>query len=133
MPLTPKVLNTVTTCVRTAVGVITTAGGVKVVPEKLLAVTPKEAATMLVRGVTPMEAAVPPTVGTTANKDWPAPKSLSVPSRSSKYLTPGPPVTFTVATPVKVLGTATLATPNEDPLVPSPVSAEPSNWPLPAL
>ena len=80
-----------------------------------------------------MEADAPPMLGTTANKDCPAPKSLSVPSRSSKYLTPGPPVTLTVATPVNVMGTATLATPKEEPAVPSPVKAEPKSWPLPAL
>ena len=69
VPLTPKTLKTVTTCVRTAAGVMTTAGGVKLVPEKLLAVTPSEAATMLVRGVTPMAAGAPPTLGTTASND----------------------------------------------------------------
>ena len=69
VPLTPKVLSTVVTCVRTAVAVMGTTGGTKVLPEKLLAVTPKVAATMLVNGVTPMAAGAPPTLGTTANND----------------------------------------------------------------
>ena len=68
-PLTPKVLNTVTTWLRTAVAVMAVAGGTKLPPEKLLAVTPNEAATILVSGVTPMAAGAPPTLGTTASKD----------------------------------------------------------------
>ena len=133
MPVTPNVLRTVTTWLRTASAVMLAAGGANVPPVKLLAVTPRLAATMLVNGVTPIDAEVPPTLGTTAKSDCAAPKSLSVPSRSSRYFTPGPPVTLTVPTPVKVAGTLTTATPREVLPVPSPVTLEPNSWPLAVL
>uniref|UniRef100_UPI004048228B hypothetical protein n=1 Tax=Limnohabitans sp. TaxID=1907725 RepID=UPI004048228B len=125
--------NTATTLLRTASATMGLAGGVKSPELKLLEVTPTLAATILVKEVTPMAAGAAPTLGTTANRDWLAPKGLLVLSRSSKYVTLGPPDTLTTATPLKPSRKVTTAVPSATPLRPSLVTELPSNSPDTAL
>ena len=70
----PNCDSTLSVLERTTVEVSGVAGGTNALPEKLDVVTPKEPAIMLVSCVTPTEMLPPPTLGMTANNDWPAGK-----------------------------------------------------------
>lgn len=110
--------STVATAVLSDVSLIGVAGAVKVVPLKLLEVTPSFAAAMFVRVETLTDLSwLVLGLGSTAKSESDVPNATGCKVRSSKYVHVLQPFTLTIAMPVNVDGIEMLA-------VPSPLTSE---------